>query len=85
MDDQRALRRIQSAPDAVVRQEYRKEDGKKHLDHVVWSSRILGMEIRVDIPRLNPKTAEVAEDVVDVKPVDTKSTGTTRGKHERKE
>jgi len=45
MESNKKLQRIQSAPDAIVRQVYATgEDGKKTLDHVVWSSKLLGEE-----------------------------------------
>lgn len=46
MIDEKALRRIQSAPDAKARQVYTKDSsGRKTLDRVVWSSQLLKAEI----------------------------------------
>jgi hypothetical protein len=43
--DQKVMR----APDAVCRQEYRTVDGRKHLDAVVWSSKLLGLSVRLPL------------------------------------
>jgi hypothetical protein len=46
MINDKELKRIQAAPDALVRQVYAKDSqGRKRLDHVVWSSKLLGMEV----------------------------------------
>jgi hypothetical protein len=46
MINDKELKRIQAAPDALVRQVYVKDSqGRKRLDHVVWSSKLLGMEV----------------------------------------
>lgn len=54
MNEQKTLRMVQAAPDAVVRQGYVKENGRKRLDHVIWSSALLKLEARIDIPHISP-------------------------------
>ena len=58
MIDEKALRRIQSAPDAKARQVYTKDSaGRKNLDHVVWSSRMLGEELTMHCGIQKPDAA----------------------------
>jgi hypothetical protein len=60
MNEQKTLRLIQAAPDAVVRQGYVRENGRKRLDHVVWSSALLGLESRIDIAHIAPVASHEA-------------------------
>lgn len=56
--DQKVMR----APDAVCRQEYRVVDGRKHLDAVVWSSKLLGLSVRLPLGLVErPSKAAVQE------------------------
>jgi hypothetical protein len=46
MINDKELKRIQAVPDALVHQVYAKDSqGRKRLDHVVWSSKLLGLEV----------------------------------------
>ncbi len=97
MNEQKTLRMVQAAPDAVVRQGYVKENGRKRLDHVIWSSALLKLEVRIDIPLIPSKTnARSIEESLYKEPradadvpagpenMDTNQTG-RHGRRERKE
>lgn len=85
MIDEKALRRIQSAPDAKARQVYTKDSsGRKTLDRVVWSSQLLKAEITMPCGIRAP-TAVATHEPPSAIPEDSQGDRPHRTRQDRKE